>query len=237
MTTVDFKGQFKTRDGVYCYPLTMMDRTSRFLLACTALPSSAYAGVWPVFQRVFQEYGLPTAVQSDNGVPFTASQALARVSRLSVQLMKLGIQPVLTDPGHPEQNGAHERMHATLAAATTRPPGRNHRDQQQRFDAFRHEYNEERPHEALNQTLPACHFTRSPRPYPPRPPAVEYPLHLHVRRVSSSGTIKFHDRRWFLGEALAGERIALEAVDDQVWSLQFGAFELARLNERDGTLT
>lgn len=236
LTTVDFKGQFKTRDGVYCYPLTMMDLTSRYLLACDALRSTAFEGVWPVFQRVFRAYGLPHAVQSDNGVPFVAARSVARVSRLSVQLMKLGIQPVINDPGHPEQNGAHERMHATLAAATTRPPGRTRRDQQRKFHAFRTEYNQERPHEALGQTPPAHHFTGAPRGYPARGPVIDYPLHLEVRRVSSSGAIKFLNRRWFVGEALAGERVALEPVDEGLWSLHFGAFELARLDEREGTL-
>ena len=237
LMTVDFKGQFKTRDGCYCYPLTMMEHTSRYLLACQALASTAYRGTWPVFIRVFREYGLPWAIQSDNGSPFVAPQALARVTRLSVQLMKLGIQPVINDPGHPEQNGAHERMHATLAQATTRPPGRHRADQQRRFEANRAEYNYERPHEALNQTPPAAHFQHTSRTYPARPPAPDYPGHYEVRRVSSSGAMKFHGRRWFIGDALAGELVALAPIDDGVWSLQFYRFELARMNERDRTWT
>jgi transposase InsO family protein len=235
LMTVDFKGQFKTGDGAYCYPLTMMERTSRYLLACEALRSTAYRGVWPIFVRVFQEYGVPRAMLSDNGSPFVAPRALARVTRLSVHLMQLGIQPVITDPGHPEQNGAHERMHATLAKATTRPPGRHRADQQRRFDAFRTEYNHDRPHEALGQTPPAAHFRHTTRQYPAQPPAPDYPRHYEVRRISSSGTMKFNGVRWFVGDALAGELVGLEPIDDGVWSLQFYRFELARLNERDRT--
>ncbi|HEX9407138.1 MAG TPA: IS481 family transposase [Thermoanaerobaculia bacterium] len=236
LTTVDFKGQFKTLDGIYCYPLTMMDLTSRFLLACRALRSTAFEGVWPIFRQVFREYGMPWAVQSDNGVPFVNSNALARISRLSVKLMKLGIQPVINDPGHPEQNGAHERMHATLAAATTRPPARNQREQQKSFDGFQSLYNDERPHEALGQAVPSSKFSGSSRPFPEKEPKLEYPSHLEIRLVSGSGRIKFNNRSFFLSDALNGERVGLEAVDEGVWSVQFGQFEIARLDERSGEI-
>ena len=236
LSTVDFKGQFRTLDGVYCYPLTMMDLTSRYLLACEALPSTAYEHAWPVYRRVFREFGLPLAMQNDNGVPFINPNALARISRLSVKLMKLGIQPVINDPGHPEQNGAHERMHATLAAATTRPPAANRRLQQKSFNTFRSVYNDERPHEALDLGVPRECFTASARPYPETEPIVEYPSHLEVRLVSAQGYIKFANRRLFLGDALAGERVGLEPVDEAIWSIQFAAFELARLDERSGEI-
>jgi len=236
LTTVDFKGQFKTGDGIYCYPLTMMDLTSRYLLACEAVPSTAFEHAWPVYRRVFREYGLPLAIQTDNGVPFINPNALARISRLSVKLMKLGIQPVINDPGHPEQNGAHERMHATLAASTTRPPAGNRRGQQSKFDTFRTIYNDERPHEALGLEVPASQFTASPRPFPEKEPVIEYAPHLEVRLVSKQGYIKFKTLKLFLGEALSGERVALEAVDDGIWSLHYSAFELARLDERSGDL-
>jgi putative transposase len=234
LTTVDFKGQFKMLDGVYCYPLTMMDLTSRYLLACEGLRSTAFEGVWPVFRRVFREHGMPLAIQSDNGIPFCHPNALARISRLSVNLMTLGIQPVINDPGHPEQNGAHERMHSTLAAATTRPPGKNGREQQTKFKGFIREYNEERPHEALGQVVPSSVFRGSPRSFPERMPTIEYPAHLEVRLVSKIGSIKFNDRSFFLGSALSHRRVGLEAVDEGIWSIQFGTFELARLNERTG---
>jgi transposase InsO family protein len=235
--TVDFKGQFRTRDGQYCYPLTMMERVSRYLLACEALESTAFAGVWPVFQRVFREYGVPQAMQSDNGVPFASPHSLSGISRLSVQLMKLGVQPVLNTPGRPDQNGAHERMHRELKRETTRPPERNRRAQQRRFDRFRQVYNHERPHEALAQTPPARHFTHTRRPYPERPATLTYPSHVDVRKVSSSGELHFHGHPWFVSEALAGEYVGLEAVGDGIWSVQFHRFELGRVDERDGAWT
>jgi transposase InsO family protein len=236
LTTVDYKGQFKTDDGIYCYPLTMMDLTSRYLLACEAVPSTAFEYAWPVYRRVFREYGLPLATQTDNGVPFVNPNALARISRLSVKLMKLWIEPVINDLGHPEQNGAHERMHATLAASTTRPPASNRRGQQKKFDAFRRIYNDERPHEALDMEVPASRFTASPRPFPEKEPVIEYAPHLEVRLVSKQGYIKFNTLKLFLGEALSGERVALEAVDDRIWSLHYSNFELARLDECSGDL-
>src|SRR5437016_4651415 len=236
LSTVDFKGQFKTLDGVYCYPLTMMDLTSRYLLSCEALPSTAYEGVWPVYRRVFREHGLPKAMQSDNGVPFCGPSSVARISRLSVNLMKLGIQPVFNDLGHPEQNGAHERMHASLAAATVRPPAANRREQQRVFDRFRVIYNQERPHEALDQQVPASRFNGSPRPFPERAPKIDYAPHLEVRLVSEHGAIKFKNQKYFLGLPLAHELVALEAVDDGIWSLLLATFELARLDERTGDL-
>jgi transposase InsO family protein len=236
LTTVDFKGQFRTCDGIYCYPLTMMDLTSRYLLACEALPSTAFQYVWPVYRCVFRKYGMPLAMQTDNGVPFINPNALARISRVSVKLMKLDIQPVINDPGHPEQNGAHERMHATLAASTARPPASNMRGQQKKFDEFRRIYNEERPHEALHMEVPATEFAASPRPFPEKEPVIEYATHLEVRLVSKQGYIKFNDHKLFLGEALSGERVALDAVDEQIWSLQYSRFELARFDERLGDL-
>jgi transposase InsO family protein len=236
LTTVDFKGQFKTGDGLYCYPLTMMDLTSRYLLACEGKTSTAGEGVWRVYRRVFREHGLPKAMQSDNGTPFVGANSIARISRLSVKLMKLGIQPVINDPGHPEQNGAHERMHATLKADTARPPASNRREQQKRFDQFQAQYNDERPHEALGMDVPSSKFNGSPRPFPRKEPRVDYDSHLEVRLVSKSGTIKFNNQVFFLGDPLGGERVGLEPIDDGIWSIQFGRFELVRLNERSGEL-
>jgi putative transposase len=190
--TSDFKGEFKTRDGRYCYPLTIADGYSRFLFACQGLPSTATVGVQPVFRRLFREYGLPARIRSDNGVPF-ATIALGRLSTLSVWWVRLGILPDLIEPSSPQQNGRHERMHRTLKAEATKPPEAHARAQQRRFDAFRAEYNTERPHESLGQATPASWYTASACPYPERLPALEYPAHCEVRRVSRNGGIRWHN--------------------------------------------
>src|SRR5450830_1375967 len=149
--TADFKGQFRTRDGIYCYPLTVADGFSRYLLGCRALTSTQSRPTRSSFADLFRQYGLPEAIRSDNGTPFAAATAIGRLSRLSVWWIRLGIRPELTKPSHPEQNGAHERMHRTLKADTARPPAGNRGAQQKKFDAFRREYNHERPHETLDQ--------------------------------------------------------------------------------------
>ena len=174
--TADFKGEFRTGDRRYCYPLTVADRCSRYLLGCQGQLSTAHACVQPVFETLFRDEGLPLAILSDNGSPFS-STALAGLSRLSVWWIKLGIQPLLIDPGHPEQNGAHERMHRTLKAETTRPPAANLTAQQGYFNAFREEFNHQRPHEALGQRPPADFYQASPRPYPKTLREIEYPGH------------------------------------------------------------
>jgi hypothetical protein len=148
--------------------------------------------------------------------------------------MTLGIQPVINDPGHPEQNGAHERMHRTMAEATTRPPAKNRREQQKGFDRFQSEYNEERPHETLGQVVPSSLYRGSARQFPEKAPKIEYRSHLEVRLVSKIGSIKFKDRSFFLGSALSHQQVGLEAVDDGIWSIQFSTYELARLDERTG---
>jgi putative transposase len=230
--TADFKGQFRTRDGAYCYPLTVADGYSRYLLACHALPGATHAATRPVFERLFREYGLPERIRTDNGVPF-ATAALCRLSSLSVWWLKLGIQPELIEPSHPEQNGRHERMHKTLKAETTRPPAGTRRAQQRRFSAFRHEYNEERPHQALGNATPASCYKPSPRPLPARLPAVEYPGHFRVYYVSRNGGIRFGNRWVNLTHVLIEEFVGLEEVDDGVWNVYFGSFLLGRFDERD----
>ncbi len=234
--TGDFKGEFLTGDHRYCYPLTVADRYSRFLLGCEGQLSTAGVGVRPVFEDLFRERGLPGAILTDNGSPFSCSSALCGLSRLSVWWLKLGIQVLRIEPGHPEQNGAHERMHRTLKAETTRPPGANLAAQQRRFDAFRDEFNDERPHEALEMQTPAEVYQPSPRPYPDRVPDVEYPGHYEVRRVRTDGRIKWQGEFLFLSEVLVGESVGLEEVDDGIWSLHFGPRRLARFDERDRRL-
>ena len=231
--TADFKGQFKTRDGVYCYPLTICDAHSRYVLGCTALPSVKQNGAKQQFERLFHEYGLPKAIRSDNGVPF-ATQALCGLSRLSVWWLKLGISHDRIDPGRPEQNGAHERMHKTLKAETARPPEADMTAQQGCFDDWRGVFNQERPHEALGYETPASVYTPSLRAMPTELPEPEYPGHFEVRWLSKSGNIKWKRQQPFVSQALAHEWVGLEETADGVWSLYFYDRLLARLDERGG---
>jgi transposase InsO family protein len=229
--TADFKGQFKTRDGIYCYPLTVIDGASRFFLSCRALGSVRYRETRPVFERLFRERGLPERMRTDNGVPF-ASLALGRLSRLSIWWVRLGILPELIEPSHPQQNGRHERLHRTLKAATARPPAGDRRAQQRAFDVFRAEYNSERPHEALGQQPPARVYTASPRPYPERLAPLEYPAHYEVRLVSANGGMRWHFHRVNVSHLLAGEYVGLEEVADGEWDVYFGPLWLGRFHER-----
>lgn len=230
--SADFKGEFPTQSGTLCYPLTVSDGHSRFLLACRALPATSQEGVFPVFTELFAAYGLPQAIRTDNGVPF-ATTALAGLSRLSVWWTKLGIVHQRIAPGHPEQNPRHERMHRTLKAETTRPPDRNLAGQQERFDGFQHEFNHERPHEALGQEPPASYYQPSGRALPPRVPEPEYPGHFLVRQVRNKGEIKFRGREMFVSVVLGGEAVGLEEVDDGLWSVWFYGLLLGRFHERD----
>lgn len=229
----DFKGQFRTADGQLCYPLTVTDSYSRYLLGVEGLVSVGEPYSWPVFERLFRFYGLPQVIRSDNGSPF-ASRGLAGLTRLSVRWLKLGIKPERIKPGHPEQNGSHERMHRDLKRETVRPPAANKAAQQARFDEFRQIRNQDRPHEALGQKTPAELYSTSPRPYPSKliePPC--YPGHFEVRYVRPAGEIKFRGRYLFLGEALRGEHVGLEEFDDGRWSLYFADFLLGRFDERE----
>lgn len=230
--SADFKGEFRLGSGAYCYPLTVQDAYSRYLLACEALPSTACEGAQPVFERLFQKHGLPKALRTDNGSPF-ASKALCGLSRLSVWWVKLGIAPQRIEPGQPQQNGRHERMHRrTLKAETTRPPEGSFAEQQKRFDAFQDEYNHIRPHQALDGAVPASCHARCAREMPQRCPPPQYPGHTEVRKVAASGTVKFKNRVLFLSTVLAGEHVAFEEVDEGIWSLLFDRVLLGRLDER-----
>ena len=227
----DFKGQFRTRDGYYCYPLTLTDACSRYLLACRGLRSPNTEQVWRWFERTFRQYGLPGAIRSDNGAPF-ASVGLAGLSRLSVWWIKLGIVPERIAPGCPQQNGRHERMHRTLKREATRPAAANLRAQQRVFDRFVAEFNEQRPHEALGQRPPATVYTASTRSYPSRIPAVEYPDGYQVRHVRSTGEIKFGGHLVYLNQALIGEPVGLLQLDEHLWRLYFGMVSLGLLDAR-----
>lgn len=229
--TADFKGQFRLRDGRYCYPLTVADLHSRFLLACQGLYSTEHEGTQRTFERLFHEYGLPAAIRTDNGSPF-ASVGLARLSRLSVWWIKLGIHPELTELASPQQNGCHERMHRTLKAEATRPPQANLNLQQRTFNRFRQIYNTERPHEALHLATPASRYTRSKRAYPSRLAPPEYPAHFEVRYVSGNGGLRWHSQWVRVSAVLHGEYVGLEAVDDGKWLVYFYGYLIGRLNER-----
>ena len=234
--TSDFKGQFRTGDGRLCYPLTVVDSFSRFVLVIQALASVAGELAWPVFERAFRHYGLPQVIRTDNGSPFASSAAIAGLSWLSVRWLKLGIRLERIAPAHPEQNGRHERMHRTLKAETARPPAADSSCQQGRFDQFRQAYNEQRPHEALGQRPPSELYQPSNRPYPKRLPQPEYPGHYEVRYVHPGGWIKWQGESLFLSEALGGENVGLEEYDDGLWAVYFSGQRLARFDERERKL-
>lgn len=233
--TADFKGQFRMGTGAYCYPLTVQDGATRFLLGCRGQLHPTTELTWPGFVHLFRRYGLPERIRTDNGAPF-ASNALGRLSTLSVWWVRLGIRPELIEPAHPEQNGRHERMHKTLKAETARPPQRDLATQQRRFDWFRRRYNQERPHEALGDVTPASRYHVSARPYPRTLPALEYPGHFEIRRVSRNGGIRWQARWVNVSHLLAEHDIGLEEIDDGLWEVYFGPVWLGRFHEAVGRI-
>jgi transposase InsO family protein len=227
----DFKGWFRTGDGIRCDPLTISDACTRYLIACKGMERPRQEDVRREFERAFREYGLPGAIRSDNGTPF-ASVALGGLTKLSVWWIKLGIVPERIAPGHPEQNGRHERMHRTLKEETASPPARTMRAQQRTFDRFRAQYNDVRPHEALGQRPPASRYSSSPRDYPSHVREPEYPDGMTVRRVRSNGEIKWQGGLVFLSAALTGEPVGLRPQDDDIWTVHFGPLEIGTLDQR-----
>jgi putative transposase len=233
--TTDFKGEFRTRDGRYCHPLTVRDGFSRFVLRCDALLDRGYVATRGRFERAFQEYGLPERIRSDNGGPF-AGLGIGRLSRLSIWWMRLGIVPERIAPGHPEQNGSHEQFHSVLKAETTRPPSAHAAAQQRRFARFCAEYNHDRPHEALADQPPASCYHRSLRILPARVPPLDYPAHFEIRRVCGNGCISWRNDALFIGSALTGQDIAFEEIADSIWTIRFATVALARYDERTRTI-
>jgi transposase InsO family protein len=227
----DYKGQFKTGDGRYCFPLTVTDDYSRYLLSCHGLLNTSVVDAKPVFTRLFREFGLPQRIRTDNGVPF-ATHTLARLSRLSAWWVRLGVIPELIEPGKPQQNGRHERMHKTLKDEATRPSSASLRSQQRRFDHFRAEFNDERPHEALDMDTPASWYEPSAREMPSRLPRLEYPDRFETRYVSANGGIRWNSQWVCVSTVCTGEYVGLEEIDNGIWNVYFGPLKLGRLLER-----
>lgn len=231
----DFKGEFRTKDRKYCYPLTVTDGCSRYLLACKALPSTKHNGSIIEFRRLFRKHGLPRQILTDNGVPF-ASQGLHGFSRLSVWWLKLGIHPIRIEPGQPSQNGRHERMHKTLKDEATRPPQKDIRSQQREFDTFRIRFNTVRPHHAIGKMTPDEVYRPSPRPFSEKLPEFEYPDDFVIRKIHGHGCFIWHSKHVFVSRVFINERIALEPLGDGLYSVHFGPVLLARFDERQGRI-
>lgn len=229
--SADYKGQFRLGDGRLCYPLTITDNYSRYLLGCWGMYRPTHDECQPYFEKVFKARGLPRAIKTDNGAPF-ASIALGGLSRLAVWFIKLGIRPERIATGKPQQNGRHERMHRTLKESAISPPRHNLVEQQRAFDRFVHEYNYERPHQALGQKTPASIYQPCIRPYPVKLPRVEYDSDLFIRQVRSKGEIKWKGELVYVSEALIGEPVALRQVGNDLWELRFSFQPLGILDER-----
>jgi len=230
--SADFKGQFRLQNGHYCYPLTVMDQHSRFLLCCEGFEGPRFCETKAAFKRLFGRYGLPERIRTDNGVPF-ASRAAGGLSRLSIWWITLGILPERIDPGKPQQNGRHERMHRTLKQAATRPPEQNLGKQQRRFNQFCENYNHERPHEALDQQTPSSCYSPSRREYSDSHDAMAYPEYFVVRRVQHGGIVNLRNHRVYVTHLLKGNDIGLNEIAQGVWEVYFGAVRLGQFDERD----
>ena len=231
----DFKGEFMLGNGRYCYPLTVTDQASRFLLLCEALESTRENLACTAFERLFAERGLPVAIRSDNGVPFASPNALFGLSKLSVWWLRLGITIERIKPGRPQQNGRHERMHLTLKKEATRPPGLNSLQQQGRFDDFVQEFNTERPHEALAMKCPAEFYRASPRRYGGLP-ELTYPFHDRDILVTACGRICLHRKKINISTVLAGQSLGIKEVDDGIWLVSFSHYDLGYFDLEQKTL-
>ncbi len=227
--TTDYKGHFKLMTGDYCYPLTVMDEYSRFMLDVKALKNTAINGAMPRFIHLFKEFGLPRAIKSDNGAPF-ASFGLARLTKLSVLWIRLGIKPILTEPGSPQQNGKHERMHRTLKAEATIPPSAAFNAQQRRFNNWIEEYNKDRPHDSLGGQTPMDIYRPSDRMMPDKLPDITYPDHFEVRYVSNNGAMRWDTKSVGVTTALTGHYVGLEEVEEGIWAVYYSWKRLGFLN-------
>jgi transposase InsO family protein len=231
----DFKGEFKLGNGRYCYPLTVTDHASRYLLLCEALDSTAEGMAITAFEQLFRERGLPSAIRSDNGVPFASPNGLYQLSKLSVWWLRLGIAIERIRPGHPQQNGRHERMHLTLKREATRPPGMNSLQQQGKFDTFVQEFNNERPHEALAMRMPSEVYAASRKPYAGLP-ELNYPLHDRDVVITACGRLCLHRKKINISTVLAGQRVGIKEVDDGIWIVSFMQYDLGYIDLEQKTL-
>ena len=231
----DYKGEFMLADRRYCYPLTITDFASRYLIACEALHTTKELYAFAVFESVFKEFGLPRAIRTDNGVPFASPNSLFNLSKLSVWWLRLGIEIERIKPGHPQQNGRHERMHLTLKKEATRPPGFNSLQQQEHFDAFLREFNTERPHEALAMKCPAEFYTASPRAYAGLP-ELTYPFHDRDVIVTACGRLCLHRKKINISTVLAGQKLGIKEVDDGIWLVSFMHYDLGYFDLEQKTL-
>lgn len=232
---VDYKGEFRLGNRAYCYPLTVSDHASRYLLLCEALESTREALAFMAFERLFQERGLPAAIRSDNGVPFASANALFNLSKLSVWWLRLGIAIERIKPGRPQQNGRHERMHLTLKKEATRPPGMNTLQQQAKFDTFMAEFNTERPHQGLAMKCPAELYSPSIRPYQGLP-ELSYPFHDTDIVVTACGRLCLHRKKINVSTVLAGQRLGIKEVDDGIWLVSFMHYDLGYIDLEQKTL-
>ena len=232
---VDYKGEFRLGNKLYCYPLTVTDHASRYLLLCEALESTREDLAFMAFEQLFQERGLPSAIRSDNGVPFASPNALFNLSKLSVWWLRLGIEIERIKPGCPQQNGRHERMHLTLKKEATRPPGMNSLQQQAKFDAFIEEFNTERPHEALAMKRPADIYAPSPRPYRGLQ-ELNYPFHDKDIVVTACGRICMLRKKINLSKVFAGQTVSIKEVDDGIWLVSFMRYDLGYIDLEQRTL-
>lgn len=232
MMTTDHKGQIRLQNGQWCHPVTICDPVSKFIYAIDGKRSTSSEEAKSSFEQVFQAYGVPDYMLSDNGNPFCCSRSLGALSKLAVWWVKLGIIPLTIHKGCPWENGSHERMHKDLKAATTRPPGWTMREQQKKFDPFRSEYNNERPHETLNGKRPVDLLKPCKRPFSRKLLPIEYPGHYETRSVLAKGFIKWRGNVVFVGQALVRERVGLVETDDGIWTLFFSKIQLGRYDER-----
>jgi transposase InsO family protein len=222
---VDYKGEFMLGNKQYCYPLTVTDYASRFLICCEGLENTREAQAITVFEQLFKEYGLPGSIRSDNGVPFACANALYGLSSLSVWWLRLGIGIERIKPGNPQQNGRHERMHLTLKQATTKPPAKTLLQQQDKFEDFIHEYNYERPHQALGMMRPADLYTPSTHKYEGLPD-VSYPFHDKTVTITNCGRICIEGQKIHLSTVFAGHDVGVRQVEDDVWLVSFMDYDL-----------
>jgi putative transposase len=226
----DFKGEFMLADRRYCFPLTITDFATRYLIRCEALASTRESTAFTVFERAFRDLGMPVGIRTDNGIPFACGNALYGLTRLSVWWLRLGIALERIKPGHPEQNGRHERMHLTLKREATKPASPNFLQQQARFDAFVARYNDERPHHALDMRVPADDYQPSPRPYHGLA-ELEYPLHDWTAIVTTCGRICYEKRKVNLSTVFAGQKVGVAQVSEHIWLVSFMDYDLGYFDD------